>query len=156
MKVLMDLTCSSAPYGELHSNESLRGTILIKDNLFEGLVYEDDASYLTFGKIDNRKVKMIISSNYDKELPKVYNAENISGKIYLGDKAIANRFSEINCEECQVIFYEPSRCHDDYDNEISRIEKIVDYRKQKLGEESKILYENIMNNNKDVNNTKSL
>ena len=109
MKVLMDLTCSSAPYGELHSNEILSGTILIDNNLFEGLVYNSDMSYLTFGKIDDKQIKMIISSNYDKELPKVYNVENINGRLYLGDKAIANRFSEINCEECQVILYEPSR-----------------------------------------------
>ena len=41
-------------------------------------------------------------------------------------------------------------------NQVDIIMKIIEYRKHKLGEESKILYENIMNNNKDINNEKSL
>lgn len=153
MKKLVDIVCSSTPYGEMYTGNDLTGSVVINDGKLEGLVYDDGTSFFTFGVVDEENIKVYVSTNHDRRLPRVYSGTSINGKKYFGDKAIANRFAEIPCEECKVNLLNPERHRDYSSDEIERLEELVKLRKKLLGNESEVLYENIFNNEIDKSNT---
>lgn len=153
MKKLMDIVCSSTPYGEMYTGNDLMGSVIIDDGKLEGLVYDELDSFYTFGVIDDDSIKVYISTNYDRKLPKLYSGTSIDGKKFFGEKAVANRFSEIACEECKVNLINPMKHRDYSDGEIERLEEVLKLRKKLLGKESSVLYENIFDNKIDKNNT---
>lgn len=153
MKKLMDIVCSSTPYGEMYTGNDLMGSVVINDGKLEGLVYDEMDSFFTFGVIDDDNIKVYVSTNYDRKLPKLYSGKSIDGKKFYGDKYITNRFSEVACEECKINLFKPEYYRDYSDGEIKRLEEVLKLRKKQLGKESSVLYENIFNNKIDKNNT---
>lgn len=141
MKILRDIVCSSTPFGEMYTSDDLTGKVITDGNKLEGIIGEDFKSYVVFGTIDDNEIKLIMSSNHDKELPKMYKG-TINNKKYCGEKLVVNRFCEIPYEECQVALYNPDIYRDVSDDEIDDLEELINLRKRLFGEESKYLYDN--------------
>ena len=95
MKLIRDLICSSTPFGEMYTDNDLIGTIIMDDNKLEGILRDDfEKEYLAFGKANDDTVEIILSSNSDKETPKIYEGK-LDGKMYYGDKSVINRYIRI-------------------------------------------------------------
>ena len=148
MKLIRDLICSSTPFGEMYTDNDLSGTIIMDDNKLEGILRDDfEKEYLAFGKVNDDTVEIILSSNSDKETPKIYEGK-LDGKMYYGDKSVINHYIRIGIEECKIGIYDPEKYRTVLDTEMERIERLVNYKKTLMGEESKILYDELMGNTK--------
>ena len=142
MKLLRDIVCTSTPYGETYTNDYLTGSIVIYGDKLEGMVYDDASSFLVFGEIYSSDIKVVVCTDHDERLPKMYEGM-LDGNKYYGDKSVVNRFEEIPFEECRVSLYNPKDYRDVDDKEITKLEKAVSLRKKALGHESKVIYENM-------------
>ena len=101
MKLLRDIVCTSTPYGETYTDDYLTGSIVIYGDKLEGMVYDDASSYLVFGEIYPEDIKVVVCTDHDERLPKMYEGM-LDGNKYYGDKSVLNRFEGIPYEECKV------------------------------------------------------
>ena len=150
MKTIRDVMCISTPYGEAYTDVELNGTVIVENEKAIGILKKDDYIYLTFGTITDHSTELIVSSDFDKELPKLYEGSFI-GRSYYGDKSVVNRYDKIPIEECRITVFNPEIYRSVDDDEIEQVEKAVEVRKKLLGEESTHLYEQYFDSNKTKN-----
>lgn len=141
MKVLRDIKCISAPFGDEYTDDGLNGRIIVEDNNAKGLLFDETKSYLVFGNVSDDYIKLYVCSNHDKELPKLYEGI-LDNKKYSGTKYVVNRYDKFPIEECQIGVYNPDYYRDVTDEEIDNLEKIFNLRIKALGNESRIIYDN--------------
>ena len=142
MKILKDIVCSSTPFGEMYTDNELTGKVLIDNEKLEGIVLDDNNSYLVFGTVTDYDIKVIVCTNHDKKLPRMYEG-SFDNKKYYGEKSVANRFESIPYEECQIGLYDPQYYRDVDLDEIEKLEKVIKLRKKTLGREAEAIYENL-------------
>ena len=143
MKVLRDIVCSNAPYGEMYTDD-LIGTVVLNDSKFEGVLRDNyETEYFTFGNINSDSIAMIVSSEQDRELPKIYECK-LDNKMYCGDKSVINSYVKIAIEECKMAIYDPDKYRNIGTGELELIERKTEFMKNSLGEESKLLYQKLM------------
>ncbi|MBQ6497921.1 MAG: hypothetical protein IJI58_04325 [Bacilli bacterium] len=147
MKIVKDIMCMSTPYGEIYTDDELNGTVVIDDNKVSGILRKEGTAYLTFGKITDETVELIISRDFDKELPKIYEG-SFAGRSYYGNKSVITSFDKIPIEECYITVFNPELYRNVEDDEMVKIEKAVEDRKKIMGEESSKLFEQYFNNHK--------
>ena len=145
MKEIKDIVLASTPYGEMYSDNNFIGTVFIDNNKIEGIVRDDfKKAYFVFGIVSDIEIKLVLSSDKDKELVKIYEA-NSDGLNYYGEKSVINSSVKIGIEECKIGLFDPKYYRFIDKDELSKLERAISYKKKVMGKESSILYEKIMN-----------
>lgn len=144
MKEIKDIVLASTPYGEMYSDNNFIGTVFIDNNKIEGIVRDDfKKAYFVFGIVSDIEIKLVLSSDKDKELVKIYEA-NSDGLNYYGEKSVINSSVKIGIEECKVGLFDPKYYRFIEDNEPDKLKQAINYKKKVMGEETSILYKEII------------
>lgn len=135
-----EIICSSTPYGEMYTDNSLFGSIIIDGEKFEGILRNYCAKpYFVFGKINDSKIKLFLSSINDFELVKMYEIEK-EGSLYIGHKYVVSKGFKMASEECMLKLLDRELTLD----EIVELEQEIVDRRSSLEENSNYFYKKIM------------
>ena len=157
MKQIRDIICAKTNYDEMYNlNDSYIGKIIVENGLFEGLVLDpvSQNEIFIFGTIEEDDfIELMVAETEKDTIPREYKAA-YNGKNYRGEYLAKTAYYDFPLGECQVSVLDPYYYRTTDSGEIVAIETHIGHHQDKLNEDTKELYRNIIAKKKEKNKKK--